>query len=100
TLFRSDYVESSKWIRKAAEQGHVDAQRVLGVMYANGNGVPQDSVEAYMWLTIAASNGNRHAEEARRTWLSEPTSISKEQISEGDEMTRKWLEDFEKKNKE
>ena len=26
-------------------------------MYAKGNGVPQDNTYAYMWLTIAGSNG-------------------------------------------
>ncbi len=30
--------EALKWYRKAAEQGHVNAQRSLGFMLANGRG--------------------------------------------------------------
>jgi TPR repeat protein len=30
------------WYRKAAEQGHASAQFDLGVMYANGQGIPQN----------------------------------------------------------
>ena len=31
-----------KWYRKAAEQGNAKAQSNLGLMYANGQGVPQE----------------------------------------------------------
>ena len=49
-----------KWYRKAAEQGHAGAQNNLGLMYANGQGVPQDFIRAYMWsnLAAAASSGD------------------------------------------
>ena len=36
--------EAVKWYRMAAEQGIASAQYNLGVMYANGQGVPQDYV--------------------------------------------------------
>ena len=36
-----DDTEAVKWYRKAAEQGHAEAQNNLGVMYLNGRGVPQ-----------------------------------------------------------
>ena len=32
-----------------AEQGHVDAQYSLGVMYENGEGVPENDAEAVKW---------------------------------------------------
>ena len=35
-----DAVEAMKWIRKAAEQGHRAAHNNLGVMYRDGDGVP------------------------------------------------------------
>ena len=35
-----------KWLRKAAEQGFAIGQSNLGVMYREGNGVPQDYTEA------------------------------------------------------
>ena len=39
----------------SAEQGDAEAQFNLGVMYATGDGVPQDDVSAHMWLNLAAS---------------------------------------------
>ena len=40
-----------------AEQGAVDAQYNLGLMYANGEGVPQDYAEAVKWYRLAAEQG-------------------------------------------
>ena len=37
-------------VKKAAKLGHVDAQYNLGVMYAIGEGVPEDDTEAVRWL--------------------------------------------------
>ena len=42
-------------LRASAEAGDATAQNNLGGMYDQGRGVPQDAVEAHMWLTIAAS---------------------------------------------
>ena len=47
-----------RWFRQAAEQGHAQAQFNLGVMYYNGEGVPQDLVLAHMWVNIAGTNGD------------------------------------------
>lgn len=52
-----DYVEAAKWYHKAADQGDDRAQYKLGVYYADGNGVPKNDVEAYVWLSIAATQG-------------------------------------------
>lgn len=41
------------WYTKAAEQGLAMAQNNLGFLYATGQGVPQDYVTAYMWITLA-----------------------------------------------
>ena len=41
-------------LRRIAEQGHVATQFVLGFMYANGDGVPQDDTEAVKWYRKAA----------------------------------------------
>ena len=65
-------------------------------MYAKGEGVSQDYVEAYMWFNIAESNGDKQAKETRDKLL---PKMSQEQIAEAQAMTRKWIEDFEKRNK-
>ena len=49
--------EAVAWFRKAAEQGYVDAQCNLGVMYRRGRGVPQDDAEAAAWYRKAAEQG-------------------------------------------
>ena len=56
-MFRKDYDEAVKWYRLAAAQGLCRTpQYNLGVMYANGLGVPKDYVLSYMWLTIAKTD--------------------------------------------
>ena len=60
-----DYAEAVKLYRKAAEQGNASAQFILGNMYSNGEGVPQDYVTAYMWYDLAGSTGNKLGVEYR-----------------------------------
>jgi hypothetical protein len=55
------YTEAAKWYRKAAEQGHAEAQVQLGVLYSNGLGVAANTAEATKWLLKAAEQG--HAKE-------------------------------------
>ena len=46
--------EALKWIRKAAEQQHAEAQTTLGACYSQGLGVEQDPKEAVKWFRKAA----------------------------------------------
>jgi len=57
-----DYVEAAKWFRKAAAQGEVIAQSILGRKYEIGEGVTQDSVEAAKWYRMAANQGDKFAQ--------------------------------------
>jgi TPR repeat protein len=45
-----------------AEQGNARGQYNLGVMYANGRGVPQDYAEAMRWYRLAAEQGDAVAQ--------------------------------------
>ena len=49
-------------IKAKAEQGNADAQVILGFMYANGEGVPQNDIEAARWYRMAAEQGNADAQ--------------------------------------
>jgi len=49
--------ESLKWHRMSAEQGYAQAQQALGERYYKGEGVSKDIVYAFMWMSIAESNG-------------------------------------------
>ncbi len=53
-----------KEFRALAEQGDAGVQFILGSMYENGEGVPQDDAQAIRWYRRAAAQG-----------LAEPQSI-------------------------
>jgi TPR repeat protein len=55
---RGDYAQAMKVFRQLAERGHQWAQRRVGLMYAEGKGVPQDYQEAVKWYRLAAAQGN------------------------------------------
>ena len=54
---------AAKWFEKAAERGVVDSQFNLGVMYETGKGVPKSLTDAYVWYSIAATQGDQFAKE-------------------------------------
>ena len=57
-----DMRKSAKWYRKAAEQGHANAQVNLALMYDEGEGVTQDYKEAIKWYGKAAEQGDAIAQ--------------------------------------
>ena len=57
-----NYEEAAKWFRLAAERGEVLAERYLGTMYANGQGVARDDKEAVKWYARAAEHGDADAQ--------------------------------------
>jgi TPR repeat protein len=50
------------WYRKAADKGDAKAQFNIGLMYANGDGVPQDDTQAVTWFRNAAGQGDAAAQ--------------------------------------
>jgi hypothetical protein len=57
-----DYEQAMKWLRLSADQGNVEAEDRVGLMYYLGEGVPQDYLEAVRWYKAAANKGNAHAQ--------------------------------------
>ena len=57
-----DHAAAMSWFRKAAEQGHAEAQYNLGVMYEEGHGVPRDYTAAVSWYRKAAEQGDAKAQ--------------------------------------
>lgn len=51
-----DQATSVMWFRRAAEQGHANAQYNLAVCYYNGDGVEMDFKQAYKWYKASADN--------------------------------------------
>ena len=56
-LQKGDYAGALKEVRPLAQKGDAKAQSFLGVMYAQGRGVKQNSVEAEKWIRKAAEQG-------------------------------------------
>lgn len=56
-----NHYEAVKWYRRAASQGHANAQLNAGAMLYKGDGVPRDYGEAAMWFRKAAEQGNADA---------------------------------------
>ena len=83
-----DYETAVKLLRPLAEQGDTDAQFNLGVMYYSGQGVLEDSIQAYAWFNIASANvvkkGNKNNAKLKLT----QASIEKAQA-----LSRKMVEE-------
>ncbi len=84
---RFDYATALKEWRTLAEQGDAAAQYNLGVMYREGRGVPQDYVQAHMWVTLAAAQGDKDARKGRGIVAEKMTPA---QIAEAQRLAREW----------
>ena len=59
---KGDYATELQILRPLAGQGNALAQLGLGVMYAKGQGVPQDYAQAFVWYRKAAEQGDADAQ--------------------------------------
>ncbi|TVQ82620.1 MAG: sel1 repeat family protein [Micavibrio sp.] len=56
---QQDHEQAEIWLRRAAGQGHIEAQGTLGLLYA---AIPFSEYEkAYFWLSVAADRGDMNA---------------------------------------
>lgn len=96
TYMRGDYAKAHEELLAVAEQGDFGAQHAIGIMYYKGQGVPQDNVQAYMWLNLAAVKaealvtGYDDARKARDLVAKEMTPAD---ISTAQRLVREWLEE-------
>lgn len=56
-----DFGRAAPLLRQAALQGFAPAQSSLAMLHLAGAGVPEDRIEAYAWLLLAAEPGERDA---------------------------------------
>jgi TPR repeat protein len=78
--------EASEWFRKAAEQGDVDAQVILGTNYNDGLGVIKDAAEAVKWYRKAAEQGHAGAQS-----LLGSCYLKGEGVAKDSKMAVEWL---------
>lgn len=80
--------------RKAAEKGDGSAQLVIGQLYAAGDsGLPQDNIQAYRWMTLAAAatyseNEAEHRAEAAKARAALGAKMTPDQIYDANRIVR------------
>ena len=60
-----DNKKSFAWYMRAAKQGHVEAQALVGGIFESGVGVLQDDEQAFEWFMLAVKRGHAEAQ----NWL-------------------------------
>lgn len=71
---------AARWLKLAADKGHVLAQGRLGQILSRGEGVPRQMAEGLMWLTLAKAQ----AEPERDRWIIAEFDAMQAAASEGD----------------
>lgn len=84
--------EGAKWNLYAAERGDAERgddryQYRIGLMYEEGRGVPRDYVRAYMWYSLAVTNGWEGGAH-RRDQIAE--KMTPDQIAEAQRLAKEW----------
>ena len=59
---RTDWAEAFTWARRAAEQGHPEAQMLLAELYYEGRGAVRSVATALIWLEKSARSGHPAAQ--------------------------------------
>jgi TPR repeat protein len=72
-------------------KGYAGAQSNLGVKCANGEGVPQDYVQAHMWYSLAASRlGDTDRPYAVDGRDRAPGQMNPTELAEAQRLAREW----------
>lgn len=83
----SNGLQAFKICKNAANAGYVDAQWVLGMLYATGRGVRKDVIEAAAWIRKAAEQGRADAQ-----WRLSYMYQKGEGVPKDPAQARAWLE--------
>jgi len=84
---QKDFQTAASELKTLANQSDVDAQYMLGYMYALGEGILQDYIEAHKWFNLAASQGKEGARSAREEVAKRMTST---QVARAQQLAREW----------
>ena len=74
------YTKAAKLYRSLAKKGNAEAQFYLGVMYANGEGMPRDTVKAVEFYRLAAAQGDASAQRLLAVMYNTGLGITKNNI--------------------
>jgi hypothetical protein len=81
----------------SAGRGDATSQYLIGTMYTEGNGIPQDYTEAYFWLDIAASSNDDSKSRERLTTARDAAAahLTPDVLLETQKRARKWFENHQ-----
>jgi TPR repeat protein len=75
-----DFAEAARLYRLAAERDYGGAQNNLALLYARGQGVPRDPVEAAKWFALAERHGDTNGADVRAAILRELTPEQRAEV--------------------
>lgn len=78
-LERNDYARSADRFRQAAQQGLPQAQQQLARLLRDGEGVPLDKFQAYVWMLVSSDGGLQAPETDLQALETELSSAQVEQ---------------------
>lgn len=81
-----NHSKAAKWYRKAADEGHAQAQSDLGECYYFGEGVEQNYAEAVKWYRKASEQGHEQAQDALENYYGNCENVPQNYI----EATKWW----------
>lgn len=73
---QQNHADAANWFLKAANKGNIKAYAILGIMYVDGLGVPQDHTKAMKWYRKASEHNYAKAETVFRVTESIAASTS------------------------
>jgi len=85
-FLNQQYTQAARDLLPLAQQGHINAQYIIGYMYHYGYGLPRNERESVRWIAMAAARGHPQAKTAlarinashnQRGVLAEPIQILK-----------------------
>ena len=79
-LKRGDYATAYREFLPFAEEGHALAQGIIGVMYHEGRGVPENAAEAVKWYRKAAEQGYARAQTSLGNMYADGKGVSKDYV--------------------
>jgi serine/threonine protein kinase len=86
-LGKNDYVTALPLLRRLSAAGEPHAQALLGGLYERGAGIKQNTVDAYMWYSLAAKSGSGVARTERERVAA---NLQAAEIRQADRAVDKW----------
>jgi len=80
---KGSYTEARVMFAALAQKGSAESKAGLGVLYAKGQGVPQDFVEAQKWFILAGDAGKSNREQVAK-------GLRPEQEAEAEKRAASW----------